>query len=167
MRIYTETQRMRDSVFSYILGASVILYFIGMIVVFSRNIENQEGMIISVSISLVILFLVAWLFAALKLEVRIEETRLVYRMPPLINKEKVIQKDEISSYEVSRYKPVMHYGGWGIRYSMKHGKAYSISGNKGLRLHLKSGKTILLGTRQMDEIKAAMDNMMQNSENYA
>ena len=97
MRIYTETQRMRDSVFSYILGASVILYFIGMIVVFSRNIENQEGMIISVSISLVILFLVAWLFAALKLEVRIEETRLVYRMPPLINKEKVIQKNENSS----------------------------------------------------------------------
>ena len=53
--------------------------------------------------------------------------------------------DELKSYEVRTYKPIREYGGWGVRYGSK-GKAYNVSGNRGVQLQLKNGKRILIGS---------------------
>jgi hypothetical protein len=52
------------------------------------------------------------------------------------------------------YKPLMEYGGWGIRYGFGNkGMAYSLGGgNKGLQLELKNGKKILVGTKKALEL---------------
>ena len=88
-------------------------------------------------------------------------------MPPFISKERHIQRDEISSFEILDYRPVAHYGGWGIRFSPSRGKALTVAGSTGLKLHLKSGKDLLLGTQRREEISRAMMNMMEKGQDHA
>ncbi len=57
------------------------------------------------------------------------------------------------------YRPILEYGGWGIRYGLR-GRAYNVSGNRGLRVELTNGKHILFGSAKPEELKLALDNMM-------
>jgi Family of unknown function (DUF6141) len=54
--------------------------------------------------------------------------------------------DSIKHYEARTYRPIVEYGGWGIRYGWQ-GKAYNVSGNRGIQLELDDGKRILIGTQ--------------------
>jgi hypothetical protein len=40
----------------------------------------------------------------------------------------------------------MEYGGWGIKYG-KMGKAYNVSGNRGVQLEFTDGKRLLIGSQ--------------------
>lgn len=104
---------------------------------------------------------ILWLFSAIRLQVEIRDNGLRFRYPPLIRKWREIGKSEIVHYEVGKYNPIIDYGGWGIRISiLKRKKAYNVSGNLGLRLTLRGGKSILLGTRRPQAVAAAMEKLM-------
>lgn len=57
---------------------------------------------------------------------------------------------------IRTYKPIMEYGGWGIRYGFAgKGVAYSVGGgNQGLQLELKNGQKVLIGTKKADALKS-------------
>ena len=63
---------------------------------------------------------------------------------------------EIKKYEACTYRPLREYGGYGIRHS-RHGKAYNVSGNKGVKLELFNGKKILIGSQRPAELVKAID----------
>src|SRR5262249_37775247 len=50
---------------------------------------------------------------------------------------------DIQQCEARTYRPILEYGGWGIRYGLR-GKAYNVSGNRGVQLELTNGKRILI-----------------------
>ena len=54
---------------------------------------------------------------------------------PFILNTSRISGGDIEKYYARTYRPIMEYGGWGIRYGVK-GMAYNISGNRGLQLEL-------------------------------
>lgn len=54
-----------------------------------------------------------------------------------------------------RYHPLREYGGWGIRESAA-GRAFTISGNEGVQLELRSGKRVLIGSRRAEEFASAI-----------
>lgn len=58
---------------------------------------------------------------------------------------------EIKSYEVRTYRPIREYGGWGIRKGPQ-GMAYNMSGNKGVQIDFITGKRLLIGSQQPDEL---------------
>ncbi|MHC4338483.1 MAG: hypothetical protein ACYSTG_11155 [Planctomycetota bacterium] len=62
------------------------------------------------------------------------------------------------------YKPIREYGGWGIRYSFRKGigRAYNMSGNKGVQLVFKNGKKLLIGSQKPDELAQAINSIMKN-----
>ena len=161
-QVYHEEQHMRNSVIGYAVAGFLTFYAGIMMLIFFRNETGKNEFLIAVSISLVVLFLISWIIFTLKLDIRIDEHKITYRMPPLINSDKYIYADEIESYEVVDYHPIREYGGWGIRWSPKNGRALMTSGKTGLRLQLKNGKKLLLGTHRKDEIAAAMQGMMKN-----
>lgn len=102
------------------------------------------------------------LFAKMKLIVKVSESGLCFRFPPLIIKEKMIAKDELSTYQIREYKPLKEYGGWGIRFGRgKIGKAYNVKGNIGMQLELKNGKKVLFGTQRAEAFLHAMEKMMK------
>jgi hypothetical protein len=60
----------------------------------------------------------------------------------------------IARANVRAYKPLLEYGGWGIRYGFGgRGIAYSVGGgNEGLQLELKNGQKVLIGTKKGKEL---------------
>ncbi|RKY75857.1 hypothetical protein DRQ07_11235 [candidate division KSB1 bacterium] len=74
-----------------------------------------------------------------------------------INKDFIrIGFDEIDTCEIRKYRPIVEYGGWGVKYG-SGGKAYNVSGNMGLQFKLKNGKSVLIGTQRPEEFKLAVE----------
>ena len=69
---------------------------------------------------------------------------------------KTILRSDIEKMEVITYRPIIDYGGWGVRFGRK-GMAYNVSGNIGLLISRKNGKTILIGTQKPDEMKEKLE----------
>lgn len=102
----------------------------------------------SVVFVVLVLAAVGALFFFAKLETRIDDTGITIRYFPFQRVYYYVRWDEIEEIHIRKYSPLFEYGGWGLRYSLTNGKAYNVSGNKGLQLKLKSGKKFLIGTQQ-------------------
>jgi len=58
---------------------------------------------------------------------------------------------EIRQCEARTYHPIRDYGGWGIRVRCK-GKAYNVSGNRGVQIELINGDRLLIGSGRAEEL---------------
>jgi hypothetical protein len=61
----------------------------------------------------------------------------------------------ISSVEVISYDPVDDYRGYGIR-TIRGGKAYIGSSNRGVRAHLGNSSVLVIGSQRPDQLAAAL-----------
>ena len=80
---------------------------------------------------------------------------LYYRFFPVHCSFQRIAAGDVKGYEVRTYRPIRDYGGWGIRYGLG-GKAYNVSGNRGVQLHLSSGRRLLIGSQRPEELANAL-----------
>lgn len=102
-------------------------------------------------------------FKQIKLETRIDTHDIQFRYLPYKKKFEYIERSQMSSYEVSEYHPVKEYGGWGYK---KPGKprdknvAYTISGKIALKIKLKNGHIILIGTQRKDALEFALQKLI-------
>ena len=92
------------------------------------------------------------IFAALKTEVRDDTLHVMWW--PL--KRRTHTLDEIESAVAVTYRPLLEYGGWGIRWSPLSGWAYNISGNRGVRLRFKNGQRLLIGSKHPEALVSAL-----------
>jgi len=104
------------------------------------------------------------LFLLLKLETEVRPDGLYVRYVPFHIHSKRFGPEDLSEYYARQYKPIREYGGWGIRCSLRNGKAYNVSGNKSVQLVLSSGKKLLIGSQKADELAAAIRSILENSE---
>lgn len=95
-----------------------------------------------------------YIFYTLCLVIRLDEAGVYVRFVPFPGT--VIRYVDIMECAARTYRPLAEYGGWGIKYG-RSGKAYNISGNRGVQLVLRSGKRILLGSQRADELAAAIN----------
>lgn len=87
------------------------------------------------------------LFGMLKLESEVRSDGVYVRYFPFHMNYRSYHWDEIKSAEPVEYRPILDYGGWGIRYGSK-GKAYNVSGKEGVLLSFKDGRRdLLIGSR--------------------
>ena len=98
-----------------------------------------------------------WLFLGMKLITEVRKDGVYINFVPLSRQ--TILFAEIVSYEVRTYKPIREYGGWGVRYGWA-GKAYNVSGNRGVQLKLSSGKGLLIGSQCPEELAQAIHSQM-------
>ena len=63
--------------------------------------------------------------------------------------------------EAVTYSPLAEYGGWGIRYGRK-GKAYNVSGNKGVLLTLRDGMKVLIGSKNHEVMCSAINERLSS-----
>jgi hypothetical protein len=124
---------------------------------------NNDALIISFVAVIIFFVSIFVLFSVAKLVVSIDRFGIEFRFIPFHRKLHKIEWDMIESYDVRKYKPILEYGGWGIRYGL-NGKAYNVRGNMGLQLKLKDGKKILLGTQKPDELNAFLQKMNAKKE---
>lgn len=62
---------------------------------------------------------------------------------------------DIASIEAVTYSPLGEYGGWGIKWGLG-GMALNARGSRGVRLTLRDGKRILIGSQWPEALAAAL-----------
>ena len=130
---------------------------------FADPIDHSSGASPSDAIILRIVLLVIGiglplLFAVFRMRVTVHPDRVRIRMIPFGGK--TIAAADITKCYAREYRPIREYGGWGIRYSMRHGWAYNVSGKQGVQLELGSGKKVLIGTQEPRQLEAAIRRML-------
>lgn len=103
-----------------------------------------------------------WLFLSARLVVEVREDGLHYRYYPFHARWHRLAPEEMEGAESCTYRPILEYGGWGIRYGWKGGKAYNVSGNRGVQVHLRGGKEVLFGSRRPEELESALRKLLMD-----
>jgi hypothetical protein len=171
---YTEVQRFNQLWLKLLMGAawiaSMVPFFIGIHEQMIRGNPwgdrpmSDTGLIMTAVSVLILMGVITFLLFESRLIIEVDDRGIHYRFPPFLLKNRLIHKEEIASFEVRKYNPLLDYGGWGVRVGFPgKGKAYNVSGNIGLQLHLLNGKTVLFGTCRPDAIRYAMERLMQGS----
>lgn len=97
---------------------------------------------------------VAAFLYALRLETLVDETHVRVKLHPLWGK--AVRLEEIESVTPRRYRPILDYGGWGIRYRPGRGWAYTLSGSQGVEVVTLRGKRVLIGSEHAEELALAI-----------
>jgi hypothetical protein len=95
------------------------------------------------------------LYGTMKLVVEVRQETVHVKFRPFVDR--IIELDTISGFEAVTYHPIRDYGGWGIRFSLTgKGRAYNVSGNRGVLLTLSNGKRLMLGSQRAEELASAI-----------
>lgn len=100
------------------------------------------------------------IFYSMRLVTEVRYDGLYIRFFPLQFHEQKISFEEIKKCEIRTYSALKEYGGYGIRFG-KNGKAFNVSGNKGVQLELQDGKHLLIGTQRPEEFASALASMVR------
>jgi hypothetical protein len=103
------------------------------------------------------------IFYLFELRTFVTSEGLNYQFFPFHLKTHIIKIDEIEKIEALQYKPLGDYGGWGIRYGFK-GKAYNVSGNKGVKIYLPNERNILFGSQKNIELANALKKVYKDKQ---
>ncbi len=60
-----------------------------------------------------------------------------------------------------QYRPILEYGGWGIRWSPSKGVAYNVTGNQGVQLEMINGRKILIGSREAEQLSQMINSLLK------
>lgn len=126
---------------------------------FGDDAMSNDQMVILGAIIVALNAILLLLFHALKLQTEVTAQGLFIRFKPFHRKTRKIDLSEVSSVASVKYRPAMEYGGWGIRRG-RHGTAYNVSGDLGVRIDYENGYHLLIGTRHPAELKTAIDRCM-------
>ncbi len=95
-----------------------------------------------------------------RLVIEVRHDGLYVQYVPIHFRPKRISLDQVASVQSVIYRPILRYGGWGIRWIPK-GKAYNARGNRGVRLDYANGRHLLLGSQRPQELAGAIDRLRQ------
>ena len=144
-KIFYEIQQFRQK---WIWTILLIVLFVLFLPIISGIVSILLGVILILTG-----FCFIWLFYSMKLITEIKGDSIHIKFSPFTTQ--IIPSSEIIKYEIRQYRPIIEYGGWGIRFN-RSGKAYTVSGNIGIQIQLSVGKGILIGTQQPNEFLQAM-----------
>jgi hypothetical protein len=161
--LFKEEQKFRQAWILIVIALSAVvwLYMIIRYIFIDDLFQKEPGASWTTLIAGVIPILIIYLFTNMKLITIVDMDGIRCRFSILQRSFKSFPKEEIHVYEIRKYKPIMEYGGWGIRVGRgRRGSAYNVSGNIGLQLYMKNGKKFLIGTRQPESLLRSIDKMM-------
>lgn len=101
-----------------------------------------------------------WLIALASVGGLIVQVRsdALYVQHLLLTRRHRIPYETIASCEARTYRPILEFGGWGVRFGWgARGKAYNVSGTQGVQLVLTNGRRLLLGSRKADALARAIN----------
>ena len=150
---FTESQKFKGALMYFVfvlLGGVLALFFYADVqqLIFSKPFGDKPAS--NAALIIVTLFLAFLLFAliATTLETRVTNEGVSFRWKPFQRKAKLFCWNDITKAEIIYYGFV----GYGLRIT-SHGLVYTAGGNTGLRLVLKSGRKIIIGTQKPEELE--------------
>ncbi len=106
-----------------------------------------------------------WLMWAARLVTEVRDDGIYIRFYPFHRGFRGFLWEDIESFEARTYRPILEYGGWGIRIG-PDGGAYNVSGNKGLQLNFRFGLAggVLIGSQRPDELAIAAESASKGAK---
>jgi len=119
---------------------------------------------LSAAIGLAAGILSLMLLYAMRLETSVTPAGVHVRFRPFHFKAKFYPFGEITSAEAVTYRPLLDYGGWGIRYG-RNGWAYNVRGNRGVLLKFRDRGNLLIGSMNADEMAGVISKYAGHNRN--
>ncbi|MDP4213062.1 MAG: hypothetical protein Q8926_10575 [Bacteroidota bacterium] len=114
---------------------------------------SNDGVLFATGLMLFLSFL----FSILRLDTEIRGDGIYIRIFPFQQAFKRYAWNDIQAAFVRQYNPIAEYGGWGIRFGfLGKGRAYNMSGDKGIQIIFKDNKKLLIGTLKPEEASEAL-----------
>ena len=122
---------------------------------------NAHGRSLAVAVAVGMVLPVILVVGVLRMTTIIspDEVRIWFGFYPTIRRS--ISIGTIASVEVVKYRPIVHCGGWGIRIARDGERVFNARGNRGVRLKLADGTTILIGSQRPEELALAVKGVLR------
>lgn len=120
---------------------------------------SDAELIISAIFALIALSFAIGLILACHLDLRIYIDGIYFRYFPFHWAYRKVIWNELDSIICKTYKPLIEYGGWGIRWNFKSW-AYTVRGNECIELRQGSAK-VILGTCQLHNVRSALQSLAE------
>src|SRR5208283_4550429 len=99
----------------------------------SQESARSASALLGATVGVLVPAVLAVIFYFARLSVRVDRDFLHIRFLFFLRKD--IPLDEIAEWQACVYRPILDYGGWGIRYSLtRKGWAYNVSGRQGVQI---------------------------------
>ncbi|WP_447636336.1 hypothetical protein [Flavobacterium microcysteis] len=162
--LFTERQRFKQWwLWLILLGINGLFLF----AVFKQVIAGQQfgdkpmsniGLLITAGLTI----LLTILFLNFRLDTLIKKDGIYVRFFPFHLKFNYYAWEKLTKSFVRQYSPIAEYGGWGLRYGfLGKGKAFNVSGDKGLQLEFTDNKKLLIGTNKPEELTEVLKRIGQ------
>ncbi|WP_430614267.1 hypothetical protein [Flavobacterium sp. JP2137] len=161
--VFTEKQQFRQGwLIGILIAPAVFLGWVTVAQIFFKEGIGQEP----VSEVALLLFDLAYgaflvFFFKIKLITRMDTRGIEVVFWPFVSSRQ-IRWEEVATVDVVVYAPLSAYGGWGVRMG-RDGQAYTVSGNKGLKIAFKNRENLLIGTQKSEELLAVLNAMNKTS----
>lgn len=129
----------------------------GILLMFGAALEGlAEGVVplplVLLAVSLTLVFGL-W-FRRLSLITEVDDATITLRYRGLL-KTRTVPISTVRSARASTYRPLLEYGGWGIKFGPK-GWVYNASGKEGVQLELDGARPLLIGSHRAEELAEAI-----------
>jgi hypothetical protein len=115
------------------------------------SIEFAIGLLIALALPLAM----AGFLLHMTTEVTPSEVRIWFGWIPIYRR--VVAITGIQRYQVVKYRPILDYGGWGIRTGRDGERVLCARGNRGVRLELEGGARLLIGSQRCEELAETIE----------
>lgn len=146
-------------VFSLLLAAACGVF--AAVVSMREEPANMVGALIGISCGVIMPLGITGLFWVNRLETEVRSDGLYVRFFPFHLHFKKFGAEDLSECFARKYRPIVEYGGWGIRFGCT-GRAYNINGNEGVQLVFRNGKRLMIGSQEAGGLEAAIRSIMAN-----
>ncbi len=144
--VFEERQRPPAAVF--VLGAVVTVPALVFAIVVSNRLDEVRWQLFFAPALLVAVFVL------IRMTTIVTPSEVRMTMVPFPRKRWPVT--ELEGCEVVTYRPLLHYGGWGWKWSPKRGPAYTMRGTRGVMVRRTNGKEFLIGSERPEELAAAI-----------
>lgn len=147
--IFKENQKIKKVYIWLVTVISILLLLATSILPFIENIDSK-----GIWLTLIVIIGTFALLASIKMQIRIDQKKLMFRYIPFINTWKTYSFHEIQEMKLIKYNSLLQYGGWGIRYNFDSW-LYNTGGNYGIKVKV-GKKKFILGTYKPEEAEIAI-----------
>jgi hypothetical protein len=115
----------------------------------------DSGLIFTALWIIIFIASITYLFYRVQLETRVYQDGIYIIYYPFHLTYRKISWDKLDEISGRKYRPLVEFGGWGIRWNAK-AWAYTVSGNECIELK-KGNHKIVIGSKKLNELLSALD----------
>lgn len=92
------------------------------------------------------------LMLVMKMQVDVRSDSIALKFSPFHITPRIFELSTIASAEAVTYRPMIDYGGWGLRKNRQGDYIYNVRGDRGVLLTFKDGKKLTIGSQRPDDL---------------